>query len=325
MTSGVVKFNSKVGFGALGLTWTGAPPPREQSFETLLTAVNNGVDLIDSGEFYGIDPIEANLILLQDFFAKYPELRQKVKLCIKGAFNIKTMQPDSSKEAISASINNILKYIDFIDIFECARIDVNVPIEETISYIKEFIDAGKVGGIALSESKAETIKRAHKVHPLSAVELEFSLWAREIIQTDVYKTCYSLGIPILAYSPLGKGFLTGSLKNLNDIPETDIRKIVHLDRFVDEEAFNNNLKIVHFLEPIAAAKKISLSQLALAWIEKFPGIIPIPGTSKPSRVLENLKHVELSDEEFEKINKFLDSFTVKGLRYNEKLESFLMN
>lgn len=319
-----VKFGNKIGFGTMSLTVTSPPVPQEEAFEVLRTAIDNGVDLFDSGEFYGVDPPELNLIYLKEFFEKYPELRSKVKISVKGAFDHVAGKPEGDRKGINKSINNILKYIDYIDIFECARIDPKVPVEESIGYIKEFIELGKVGGISLSEVGAESIKRAAAVYPISFVEVEFSLWTTDILTNGVYEACQKLHIPILAYSPLGKGVLSGKFKTFADLPKEG--PLSNWDRYGDEEIFNHNMKLVEKINSFALEKKVAPSQLALAWILKHEGIVPIPGTSKPERVIENLKsaEVELSDSEFKEINDLLNNFEVKGHRYNEKMDSWLI-
>lgn len=319
-----IKFTNKIGYGTMGLTWVPKPVPQEQAFEAIKTAIDNGCDLLVSGEFYGFEPKEHNLDLLQAFFTKYPELRSKVKISVKGGVNMDTHQPTGDKEGISKSINNILKHIDYVDIFECARVDPTVPIEQSIGYIKEFVDLGKIGGISLSEVSAESIRKAAAVYPISCVEVEFSLWATHILTDGVYETCQELNIPILAYSPLGRGFLSGKYKKMSDLKDLGI--LNHFDRFKNEEYFKHNLALAEKVEAMAAKKNITSSQFALAWILKHKGIVPIPGTGNPERVIENLKsaEIELTDAEFSEINDFLKTFEVKGLRYNEHLEKYLM-
>jgi pyridoxine 4-dehydrogenase len=173
------------------------------------TAISLGATAWNGGEFYGT-PDNNSLHLLNEYFTKYPGDAEKVSLSIKGGAKPGSLDPDGSRENIQRTVNDSLKILDgkkFIDLFECARVDPKVPVEETIGYLAEFVKAGKIGGIGLSEVSAKTIRRAHKVHPIAAVELELSLFATEPLENGVAETCAELGIPIVAYSPLGRGFL----------------------------------------------------------------------------------------------------------------------
>jgi pyridoxine 4-dehydrogenase len=194
-----------------GLTWRPKPPSQDQAFEAMRTALSLGANAWNGGELYGT-PQRNSLHLLNEYFTKYPKDAEKVVLSIKGGLKAGQMEPDGSKENIDRSIGECLKVLDGkkkLDLFECARVDSKVPIEETISYIAEYVKSGKLGGISLSEVNANTIRRAHKTHPISAVEVEISLWATEAFENGVAQTCAELGIPIIAYSPLGRGFLVG--------------------------------------------------------------------------------------------------------------------
>jgi len=186
-----------------------SPPSQSQSFEALRTALSLGANAWNGGELYG-SPKRNSLHLLNEYFTKYPEDADKVILSIKGGMIPGSMTPDGSKEGVKRSIEECLKQLDgkkSLDLFEMARGDPKVPIEETVGYIAEYVKAGKLGGISLSEVKADTIRRAHKIHPISAVEVEFSLWCTDILENGIAATCAELGIPIIAYSPLGRGFL----------------------------------------------------------------------------------------------------------------------
>lgn len=197
------------GFGLMGMTWRQNPQPFEESFKTMKAALEGGSNFWNGGEFYGT--LEHNsLHLLRDYFTKYPEDADKVVISIKGGAKPGQLEPDGSRENVHRSINECLRLLDgkkFLDTFECARVDPNVPIEDTISYIAEFVKAGKLGGISLSEVGPQTIRRAAKVHPIAFVELEFSLYCTDILHNEIAKTCGELNIPIVAYSPLGRGFL----------------------------------------------------------------------------------------------------------------------
>lgn len=177
------------------------------------TALSNGATAWNAGELYGT-PQRNSLHLLNEYFTKYPENADKIVLSVKGGLVPGGLKPDGSKANVSRSIEECLKVLDgkkFLDLFECARQDRDVPLEETIGTIADYVKAGKVGGISLSEVSAQTIRKAHAIHPISAVEIEFSLWTTDILENGVAQTCAELGIPIIAYSPLGRGFLVSPL------------------------------------------------------------------------------------------------------------------
>lgn len=199
------------------------------------TAIAEGATIWSSAEFYGSPEPTMNLQLLHRYFTKYPEDADKVTLFVKGGANLKTLHPKCSAADIKASVancNRVLAGAKKIDVFGLARIDHSVPIEETIGALAELVDDGTIGGIGLSEASAATIEKAHKVHSLALLEVEFSLWSTEILSNGVAQTAQKLKIPIVAYSPLGRGFLTGQIKSPSDIPQGDMR--LHFDRFQPE-------------------------------------------------------------------------------------------
>ena len=192
-----------------GLTWRANPPSQEQSFRAMRAALSHGANAWNGGELYG-SPERNSLHLLNEYFTKYPEDADKIVLSIKGGFVPGQMLPDGSEKNVRRSIDECLKALDgkkFLDLFECARLDPKTPIEITIGTIAEYVKAGKIGGISLSEVNAQTIRRASKAHKISAVEVEFSLWATDILENGIAQACAELDIPIIAYSPLGRGFL----------------------------------------------------------------------------------------------------------------------
>ncbi len=293
-------------------------------------ALNTGANFWNGGEFYGT-PEYNSLHLLNRYFSTYPEDADKVVLSIKGGINPGTMSPDGSEKGVRRSVDDCLKTLDgkkTLDIFECARVDPNTPIETTIGVLAACVKEGKIKGISLSEVRAETIRRAHKVHPICAVEVEFSLWATDILTNGIAATCAELGIPVVAYSPLGRGFLTGQIKSIDDIPEGDFRR--HLPRF-QPDVFEKNLELVTQLEKIAEKKGCKPSQLAMAWVKSFSGkpgmptMIPIPGATTEERVVENSKDVVLGKEDLEAIDEILRNAVVAGDRYPEGPLKALMN
>lgn len=204
---------------ATGLTWRPEPQPYEDSFKTMRKSLEVGANYWNGGELYG--PPEANsLHLLKAYFEKYPEDREKVFLSIKGATVPGTLAtPDGSPKGVRRSIDQCLKLLGDkkLDMFELARVDPNVPYGESIKTIAEYVEAGKVGGVSLSEVTAEQIREAAKVTKVAAVEVEFSLMCPDILENGVAATCRELGIPIVAYSPLCRGFLTGGWQTPEDV------------------------------------------------------------------------------------------------------------
>ncbi|KAL0636737.1 hypothetical protein Q9L58_004219 [Maublancomyces gigas] len=320
----------ETGFGLMGFTARPHKTSDEQAFTAMKAALALGANFWNAGEFYGQpDGRTDNLKLLNRYFTRYPEDADKVVLSVKGAVNLATYTIDASPEGIKKSVENILSILDGkkkLDIFQSARVDKNTPIEDTIRAVAEYVKAGKIGGIGLSEASATTIRRAHAVHPIAGVEVEFSLWATEILQNGVAATCAELDIPIIAYSPLGRGFLTGKIRSSDDIPDGELRKT--LDRF-QPESFEKNLKLVDEINIISVKKGITSAQLALAWVRHqsqrngMPVIIPIPGAVKDERVRENMAHVDMTDEEVAEINTILKSIEIVGTRYTQAIESSL--
>jgi pyridoxine 4-dehydrogenase len=284
-------------------------------------ALAAGANFWNGGEFYGT-PEANSLQLLNAYFTKYPEDADKVVLSIKGCNVPGTFQYGGDKAEITRSIENCLTLLDGkkrIDIFECARVDPKVPIEETIGYLAEFAKAGKIGGIGLSETGAATIRRAASVHPIAVVEVEYSLVCTEIRDNGVATACAELEIPIAAYSPVGRGLLTGQLDENN---LTKFQKMV--PRFQGEN-LRKNLELVAALEKLAEQKECSLPALAINWVKAqsgtkgFPTMIPIPGATTANRVNQNMISVQFTAEELNSIEKILAAHPVQGERYPEFL------
>ena len=239
-----------------------------------------------------------------------------------------TRTPLGSPAAVRKSIDNILRILDGvkIDIFECARVDPKTPIEETVGALAECVKEGKIGGIGLSEAGAATIRRAHAVHPIAAVEIEYSLWALEIRTNGVASVCAELGIPIVAYSPLGRGFLTGDIQSLDDLPKDDVRR--HFDRFKPEN-FKVNIELVNKVQGLAKKKGCTPAQLAMEWVryqsgrDGMPDLVPIPGATTVERVEENCEEVGLTEEEYRELEEIVGSTQVLGGRYFKGAEPLL--
>ncbi|KAI1369540.1 aldo/keto reductase [Xylaria arbuscula] len=314
------------GYGLMGLTWRAQPCSQEQAFEAMREALKQGAVFWNGGEIYGT--LEYNsLVLLERYFEKYPEDADKIILSIKGGINPETHRPDGSPEGTRKSIDNCLRLLNGrkkLDMFEFARRDQNADIKETFSTIqKEYIDTGKVGGISLSEVRAETIHEAVKHAKIVACEVELSLFSTDVLDNGVAEACAQYGIPLVAYSPLGRGFLTGEIKSFDDIPKDSFLRT--MPRFQPGGNFENNIKLVHQVEDLAKQKGCTPAQLAISWVRALngrpgmPTIIPIPGATRAERVRENTKVVDLTKEEMDSIDQILKSFKPVGNRYPDSV------
>lgn len=320
-----------IGYGLMGLTWRPNPQPAEDSYKALSTALGEGANFWNGGELYG-SPSRHSCHLLHEYFTRHPEDAAKVVLSIKGGLVPGALKPDGSAQNVRRSVDECLRTLagtKSIDIFECARVDPDTPLEETIRTLAELVREGKIGGIGLSEVKASTIERAHAIHPIASVEVELSLWTTDILRNGIAATCAKLGIPIVAYSPLSRGALAGDgIRKNADIPDGDFRKI--MPRFQDDVLDYNN-QVLDEVGKLAARKGVTKSQIAIAWVRelshrtittqdgdrvKLGTIIPIPGATTPERIVENSKLVDLTDEEMEEIAAILKKNPVKGDRYH---------
>jgi pyridoxine 4-dehydrogenase len=282
-----------------------------------------------AGEFYGQPDPTLNLRLLARFFAKYPEYQDRVFLSVKGGLRA-DYSPDGSLEGLRRSAININTLLASegatkkMDLFEPARLDRQTGVEQVVRNMQVLAEEGHFAHIGLSEVSPATLRKGAAVGPIAAVEFELSPWALEPLALGgLVDTCKELGILAVAYSPLGKGFLTGSIKSRADIPEGDHR--LHFDRFSDEN-FAHNLRLVDELAAFAESKGITPTQLALAWeLAQWEGIIPIPGSSRVAGVKEALEagQVQLSAEDLAKVHEIVNKHEVRGLRYNAALEPAL--
>ncbi|OQV01444.1 hypothetical protein CLAIMM_06805 [Cladophialophora immunda] len=321
------KVVGSIGYGLMGLTWRPDPITDEQAIKSMKTAFTAGSNLWNGGDFYGT--AERNsLTLLKKYFTRYPEDAAKVVINIKGGLG-PDMMPDCSGANIREGVDKCLKQLGgtkSIDIFECARVDPKFPVEDTVRVLALLVQEGKIGGIGLSEVRAETIRRASKVHPIACVEVELSLWSTDILVNGVASTCAELGIPILAYSPLGRGMLTGQFQSLLDMGQKDWRRF--LPRF-QPGAFETNLGLVHAVQKLASKKDCSPAQMSLAWILSMsgkdgnPDFIPIPSSASEARILENTTVPTLSSEERSELDTIVREFKVIGGRYAGKQATVL--
>ncbi|TVY52868.1 Pyridoxal reductase [Lachnellula cervina] len=293
------------GYGLMGLTWRPNPQPIKESIKAMKAS-------IEAGEFYGT-PEYNSLHLLNKYFTQYPEDASKVVLSVKGLLGY--------GGDIKRSVEYCLKLLDgkkSIDIFEPARLYGSTPLETTLGALEEYVEAGKIGGIALSEVSAATIQRAVKITKIVAVEVELSLWSLDILNNGVAAVCAEHDILVVAYSPIGRGMLTGEVQKLEDIPQGS-----YLGRSprCQPGNFEKNLELVRKLQDIASKKGCTPAQLAISWVRHLskkngnPEIIPIPGATTPERIRENAKDVGLTSSELEAIDAVLKNFTVQGGRW----------
>lgn len=308
-----------IGFGMISLLNPAKQVSTEDAIATLKAALNAGANFWNAGEHYGT-PDYNSLHLLNAYFSKYPEDAEKVVVSVKGCFNFKERKPSNDVEGVKTSIENCLAILGGkcrIDLFQASRGDPDVPIEITVAAIAEHVKAGKVGSIGLSECSAASIRKAVAVHPIAAVEVELSLFETGIMRNGVAETCKEFNIPIVAYSPLSRGFLTGQLRKYEDMDEKDFRRM--FPRF-QPDVFDENLKLVDEVEKVAKRKDCSVVQVAIAWVSAQSKtvavpVVPIPGAGAVSRVEENMKRIELNADELSVINEVLARMEVKGGRY----------
>ncbi|KAH6666096.1 NADP-dependent oxidoreductase domain-containing protein [Halenospora varia] len=310
-----------VGYGMLGLTIPWAPVEYPVAVKALKTALEQGANFWNGSLHYGT-PQANSLHLIKHYFEQYPEDANKVVLSIKGAYHPKE-GPNGSPEGIRASVEEAVNVlppsIKPIDIFECARVDPKVPIETSIKALVELVKEGKIRGVGLSEANANTIRKAHAIYPISAVEIELSLFTPDPLHNGVTDVCHELSIPIAAYSPISRGWLTGELRKLDDLAENDFRRM--LPRFKPEN-FDQNLRLVEAVGQIAKGKGVTTAQVAIGWVCR-QGAIPIPGSTKEARIIENCKPAYLTDEDMAEIQKILDTLPISGERYGGQHEAML--
>jgi aryl-alcohol dehydrogenase-like predicted oxidoreductase len=315
---------SALGLGCMGMSFSYGPPKDKQEMISLLrTAVERGITFFDTAEVYG--PF-INEELVGEALSP---LRDQVVIATKFGFNTSVdprgtkgapalnSRPEHIKEVAEASLKRLR--IDAIDLFYQHRVDPDVPIEDVAGAVKELIQEGKVKHFGLSEAGVQTIRRAHAVQPVAAVQNEYSLWFRRP-EEGLLQTLEELGIGLVPYSPLGKGFLTGKIDEGTTFDSTDFRTT--LPRFTTE-ARKANQALVDLLGKIAAQKNATPAQIALAWLlAQKPWIVPIPGTTKLHRLDENIGAVavELTFDDLREIDSAAAQIAVQGARYPEKLE-----
>ena len=313
---------SALGLGCMGLSFGYGPATdKEAAIKLIRTAFEQGVTFFDTAEIYGPFTNEALLGEAVESF------RHQVVLATKFGFNIENGKAnglDSRPETIRAVAEASLKRLrtDVIDLFYQHRVDPNVPIEEVAGTVKELIQEGKVKHFGLSEAVAQTIRKAHAVQSVTALQSEYSLWWREPEQ-EILPTLEELGIGLVPFSPLGKGFLTGKINKETKFDDNDFRNVV--PRF-SEENRKANQALVDLLGKIAKDKDASSAQIALAWLlAQKPWIVPIPGTTKRHRLEENVgaADIVLEADDLKKINEAVAQIDVQGARYPEEMQKMV--
>ncbi len=316
---------SAIGLGCMGLSYGYGPAvDKQEGISLIRAAVERGVTFFDTAEVYG--PF-TNEELVGEALAPF---RGKVVIATKfgwepnpddgGKWSNLNSRPEHIKKVAEASLKRLKT--DVIDLFYQHRVDLNVPIEDVAGAVKELIHEGKVKHFGLSEAGAKTIRRAHAVQPVTALQSEYSLWWREP-EAEVLPTLEELGIGFVPFSPLGKGFLTGKINEDTKFDKNDFRNIV--PRFTAENR-KANQTLIDLLSKFAEQKKATSAQIALAWLlAKKPWIVPIPGTTKLHRLEENLEaaNVELSPEDLREIENASSNIKVEGARYPENLQKMV--
>jgi aryl-alcohol dehydrogenase-like predicted oxidoreductase len=313
---------SAIGLGCMGMSQSFPPfPERQESISLLRTAVERGVSLFDTAQVYGPFTNE-------DLVGEALEpVRDRVAIATKFGFELSTGTAtglDSRPETIRRSVDESLGRLrtDRIELLYQHRVDPNVPIEEVAGAVKELIAEGKVKHFGLSEAGVQTIRRAHAVQPVTALQSEYSLWWREP-EDAIMPTLEELGIGFVPFSPLGKGFLTGKIDETTEFEDGDFRKTV--PRF-DADARKANRTFVELLERVAGEKGATAAQVALAWLlAQRPWIVPIPGTTKLHRLEENMAAADLTltSEELSEIDDGAAQITAEGHRYSEANERMI--
>jgi aryl-alcohol dehydrogenase-like predicted oxidoreductase len=305
-----------IGLGCMGMTPVYGEPDQDECIATLHRAIDLGVTFIDTADVYGAGKNEELV------GRAIKGRRDEVVLATKfgnmrgedGSFLGVNGRPEYVRQACDASLRRL--GVDTIDLYYQHRVDPNTPIEETVGEMARLVEAGKVRHLGLSEAAVETIRRAHAVHPIAALQTEYSLWSRDP-EDGILDVCRELGIGFVAYSPLGRGFLTGQIKSFDDLAPDDYRR--NSPRLQGAN-FQKNLELVGRIEQIAAEKGCSPAQLALAWVlAQGEEIVPIPGTKRRKYLEENVAalEVEITPEDLRRIDEVAPKGAAAGTRYPE--------
>jgi aryl-alcohol dehydrogenase-like predicted oxidoreductase len=314
---------SALGLGCMGMSFGYGPPAdKERMIALIRSAVEHGVTFFDTAEAYGpyineelvgeaLAPFRGQVVIATKFGFAFDE---------KGAQTGLNSRPEHIKQVAEASLRRLK--IEAIDLFYQHRVDLDIPIEDVAGAVKDLIAEGKVKYFGLSEAGVQTIRRAHAVQPIAALQSEYSLWFREP-ERETLATLEELGIGFVPFSPLGKGFLTGTINDQTSFDKSDFRNVV--PRFTPENR-KANQAVVDLLRRIAEQKRATSAQVALAWLlAQKPWIVPIPGTTKPERLAENIgaASITLSTEELRDVDKAAAKIAVQGARYPERLQQLV--
>lgn len=309
---------SALGLGCMGMSEFYGASEEKKSIATIHHAIDIGMTFLDTADIYGVGHNEELV------GRAIGDRRDKVTLATKfairrdedGNFLGISGKPDYVKSSCDASLQRL--GLDYIDLYYQHRVDPETPIEDTVGAMAELVEAGKVRYLGLSEASAETIRRANKVHPIAALQTEYSLWTRDP-ENDILRACRETDTGFVAYSPLGRGFLTGQIKHVEDLDEDDWRR--SNPRFQGEN-FQKNLDLVKKVEEMAKEKDCTPAQLALAWVlHQGDDIVPIPGTRHQNRVDENAKalNVHLTADDLKQIDEIAPLGAARGTRYPEPM------
>jgi aryl-alcohol dehydrogenase-like predicted oxidoreductase len=310
-----------LGLGCMGMSFAYGPADEAESLRVLHRFLELGGNFLDTAEIYG--PFK-NEELLGKFLRLVP--RDRVVIATKFGFRI---DPDGTRRGTDSTPANVLRAcdaslkrlgIDVIDLYYQHRVDPNTPIEETVAAMAELVRAGKVRALGLSEAGPDTLRRASKIHPIAALQSEYSLWTRDIESNGVLATCRELGVTFIPYSPLGRGFLTGAIQKIDDLDSSDWRR-TNYPRF-QEQALQSNLKLAAAVKELASEKGITPAQLALAWVlAQGEDMVPIPGTKRVRYLEDNMAaaQVALSESDLRRISAKLAEFQIIGERYTPEM------